>query len=272
MTDKRFLGTIVSVILASLAVTGVVAALALLPQNGNLPVTSASMEALYLAKRGNRLAGRLAFTRAISEYGQAIEMAPALRAPYINAGLSYLKLRRPKEALEVFERASAVWPLDAGAITGMGESYFAMEQYADAAEEFKKAMDMDPTYWPARRGFGWSKVNQDLPEEAIPAFEGLVKLRPALPDGYLGLGEAYFIQQANKKAEAMYLRAIALRRELPLAHSQLGWLTLASAEAAVSPDEAEDLYTLAEKHFIEALSYDPYFALAHEGLEASGDR
>jgi tetratricopeptide (TPR) repeat protein len=180
---------------------------------------------------------------------------------------------RKDVALTSFERALAVRPRAAAALTDFGLFLHEFKRYDEAVAAYDRALAARPGFALAhfRRGNALHELKRY--EEALASYDRAVELRPGFAFAYFNRGET--LQQLNRHADAVvsYERALALRPGFAKAYSNRGNAllklnryeeALASYERALSlrPNLAEALSNrgnalLDLKRYEEALaSYD----------------
>jgi len=88
---------------------------------------------------------------------------------------------RAAEALELFERAEAVGPLDARALVGLGGVLFRLARPADAEARFRAAIALDPELGLAHFNLGAVLAERGDVAGALAAYERAAELDPRLP-------------------------------------------------------------------------------------------
>lgn len=166
---------------------------------------------------------------AISCFQHVLVKDQALYAPNLFAGLDYLKLDNPGDALPYLKRATTTNPRSMEALVGLANSYLQLHRYSEAAEQFKLATTMQD----GKNADAWYGLGATFLSIEKEAEQGL---RPtSSPFRQVLLGEAYLEQGQRDKAVAT-LKAVADGPStVPCAHSLLGFAylrNLKSEEAA----------------------------------------
>ena len=102
----------------------------------------------------------------VARLKQALALDPSYGAALNELGYAYARRGEYQQALEAFERYTAVYPADANPYDSMGEMYYFMGRLDDAIAKYKEALDIRPDFGSA---FGISYVyalKEDY-EEAI---------------------------------------------------------------------------------------------------------
>ncbi len=81
------------------------------------------------------------YYEALSQYDQAIALAPGYVLAYVRRGYAYLLLKEYQRALDDFNRALLLKPEELYYRDGRGEAYFKLGKYQQALEDFNKSID-----------------------------------------------------------------------------------------------------------------------------------
>jgi len=175
----------------------------------------------------NERAGTLRFQcdrpeRALTDYGRAIDMAPAWAGAYQDRGGLLASEGRAAAALEDLTRAVDLSPWSAPALLARGDVLVALDREADALKDFEKAhaLGMDTTALRA----SWANALVDLGrgDEALHLLDGAIE-RSTNPDlEWLRKAQTLLALGRTEEAVAAADKAIAIRPDLPWPHYYRG--------------------------------------------------
>lgn len=161
---------------------------------------------------------------AISCFQHVLLKDRTLYAPNLFAGLDYLKLDSPSDALPYLKQATTTNPRSVEALVGLANSYLQLHRYPEAAEQFKRATGMQD----GKNADAWYGLGATYLSIEKEAEQGLRP--PSSPFRQALLGEAYLEQGQRDKAIAT-LKAVADGPStVPCAHSLLGFSYLRNSK------------------------------------------
>jgi len=172
---------------------------------------------------------------------------------YLLAGY-YQERGRHKEAIEEFKKIISIDPYNIKAYNGMGVSYDLMGDFPRAMESYQKALDLNPNLSFVENNLGFSYLLQGNHDEAVTAF---------------------------KKAIALNGQDSRVHNNLGLAYAMKDQFDLAMAEFKIAGDEdkayfniaqlyyRKGLYEEAKSNYVRALTSNPSFTRAQNGLAAA---
>ncbi|MGB8601340.1 MAG: sulfotransferase, partial [Rhizomicrobium sp.] len=172
---------------------------------------------------GNILMAQQRPQEALHHLGLARDIAPTLPEPYNNAGNILLDMGHTDAAQAAFEKAIALMADGAAPHIGLGRTLKAMNQTDAALAAFEKARARDPQSTAALLGMGECCLMLGRAQAAQAIFQTLTTRAPMEASHWLGLGEA--CKQLGQLSEAR---------------------TACARAAALAPDKAGALYTLAQ--------------------------
>ena len=120
-------------------------------------LTGAELGDVYL-QRGQSLAAMGQFTRAIDDYGKAIQANPEFSMAFFDRGVAYTRTGQRDLSIADFDRALALKPDFVEALGGRGNVYMMKGQYARAVEDFNLAIKLKPDYAAALYMRGMAKL------------------------------------------------------------------------------------------------------------------
>ncbi len=200
------------------------------------------------------------FDDAVTELRAAIKLAPDHAQLRYDLGLAYKMQDNATQAIPEFEAAEKLDPQQPESPYALGLLYLQNGRYADAARELKTSLTLRP-----ENGEGWATLGSVYNQlnqlsEAVDALQHAIQQVPQQPDPHLTLANVLIKQ--NKLAEATDQRKLAatlMRTNMNRQRAEVA--THTGASLLKSGDLAG-----ATVQFKDALSFDPTYADAHQGL------
>ena len=200
------------------------------------------------------------FDDAEAELHLALKLAPDRPQLHYDLGLAYKMQDDTAHAIPEFEAAEKLDPQQPESPYALGLLYLQAGRYADAARELKISLTLRP-----ENGQGWAtlgsvynQLNQ-LPD-AVDALQHAIQQIPDQPDPHLTLANVLIKQ--NKLAEATEQRKLAATLMRSNMNRQRAEVATHSGESLLKSGNL----AAAAVQFNDALSFDPTYADAHEGL------
>jgi len=173
----------------------------------------------------------------------------------VNRGNALRDLKRPEDALAMYERALRLKPGSAEALNGRGKTLLDLGRPEDALASHDSAIRLKPDYAEAFYYRGNALLYLKRLDEALASYEGALRLNPDYADAHYNRG--IVLQRLRRAEEALesYDRALQLRPDDAEALNNRGNvlidlkqpdLAVASYERALSckPDYANACYNL----------------------------
>jgi serine/threonine-protein kinase len=154
---------------------------------------------------------------------RATQLDSHLPATYVSLGRLHAATGKHDLALQEFQKALAINPRDADAITGMAREYENTGRLQDAEDSLKKAIALRPDYWQGYNALGSFYYGQKRYPEAIAQFTRVVHLTPDNSTAHNNLGGQYQNIGEYLKAEEEFKKSIALAPSY-MAYANLGSL------------------------------------------------
>ncbi len=151
-----------------------------------------------------------------------------------NLGLIDVKSGKMDEAMDEFNRATAIPPPLALTHNGIGTVLFYKGRAEEAVKEFKYALTLDSEYIPSHRNLWYAYQNQGRYQEALAEILAVVKLDPDAPENHNSLGATYWSLKKWEEAKDAFKTAFTL--EPQNTDYLLNLATVCSQEG--KPDEA----------------------------------
>lgn len=142
---------------------------------------------------------------ALDAYRHAEEIASGDPAMLFNIALSYQRVKKPLEAIRVYDKYLKSFPKEPAArrstaFFNMGILEFGEKKFAEAVESFKMANELKKDWPEATSNLALSYAYGDKYPEAIRVFEDALKRNPNHQPLYVGL--AYCYEKTRRFAEA----------------------------------------------------------------------
>jgi tetratricopeptide (TPR) repeat protein len=198
---------------------------------------------------------------AVSALEEAIRLAPAEEASYLDLGKILLAQRSLPSALRAAEQATGTFPASPAAFELQGFVEMGMGQFTDAVRSYGRAAVLDSSRPDCILGLAKAQFAAGLTKEASANFEAGIKRFPR--DARLQATYATVLLKqvetgdasAESHAERLLRDALALDPSLFDAHYQLGNLALTKGRIAE-----------ARQHMEQAVKLDPESSPAHFAL------
>ncbi len=215
-------------------------------QDGEIPITTSSEEALSLYKQGRDLSERLRSHKSIKYYEKAIAEDSNFAMAYLNLAFVHIATGNPNGFWENFNKAMALvdkvsegerllilavqagaddnptkqkdlylqlvkaYPKDKRAHYAFGLYYFGQREYDLAIDEFKKAIGLAPDFPPPYNEFGYAYSYLGNYPEAEKALEKYAELIPDEPNPYDSWAEILMKQGKFDESIEAYKKALSL--------------------------------------------------------------
>lgn len=154
---------------------------------------------------------------------RAVQLDDHLPAPYVSLGKLHSATAKHDLALQEFQRALAINPRDAEAITGMAREYANTGRVQEAEQSYKRAIALRPDYWQGYNALGSFFYEQKRFSEAIAQFQKVVELTPDNSAAHSNLGAQYQNVGDYQKAEEEFKKSLELAPSYPV-YANLGSL------------------------------------------------
>ncbi|MBL6948882.1 MAG: tetratricopeptide repeat protein, partial [Rhodospirillales bacterium] len=159
------------------------------------------------------------------------------------------------DAAEAYQKALAIFPDNAEALTNLGNAWKQLGRLEDAAASYRRAIEIKPELAEVHSNLGTLLLAQDLAEDAAEGQRKAIAADPDYAVGHTNLGNALKSLKRMDEAAECHERAIALDPNLVEAFSNLSTVRqeqgrLEEAESAcrkalaLDPDYAEALCNL----------------------------
>lgn len=183
----------------------------------NAAVKADAAFALAFASLGDayRLKARLTqdpslLAKAESNARRALELNDGLAQVHVVMGGVQSALGNRDLAQAEYQKARALDPSNAEALTGLAREYTARQRIPEAEGLYRKAAALRPESWEGYNNLGIFLKEQKQPEEAAVQFRRVIQLAPDNVAGYANLAAALIDAGKLEGAEAPLRRAVQL--------------------------------------------------------------
>ncbi|MEJ5222974.1 MAG: tetratricopeptide repeat protein [Anaerolineales bacterium] len=204
------------------------------------------------------------YQNAIALFQQLLTNEPGAVDGYYYIGLSYLRLRQPRQALDAFQSGINANPDFAPNYLGRALARLALDEKANVLEDLNAAVQLDGNYLEALLRRGQFALERDDTRAALQDFEAAVRAAPGSPLAHLGLAQVHLALGNAQDAIAAARQANQLDITLLEAYLVLGKAYVANGQVADAV-AALDIYTRYVTDDVEA------FLTLAAGYNESGD-
>ena len=170
------------------------------------------------------------FSRAESEYKQAIELNPSYATAHHFRALNLMAMGQADLAIAEIRKAQALEPLSLIINTNLGWMLYFARQYDQAIEQYRKTLEMDKNFCPARFRLGQAYLQAGSIEEAVTEFEEAVTLSERKARPLALLGYAYGLSGNRTAAERMLEELNELSKKRYVSSLEIARIHLALGE------------------------------------------
>ena len=151
---------------------------------------------------------------ALQHYNRALALQPRHAEALSNRGNTLKALKRLEAALESFDKAIAVQPNYALALTNRGAVLFDLKRYADALASYDRSLAIRPDQAEALYNRAGTLHALKRYEEAVANYDKAITLRPQFAAAYANRGNS--LNELNRLDQALesFDRALALQPNL----------------------------------------------------------
>jgi tetratricopeptide (TPR) repeat protein len=165
-------------------------------------------------------AGR--YSDAVKEYLQGLKSYPNDFNAYTSLGLSYINLRQPEAAIEVFKRAVSLRPKSALAHSNLSYGYLEAGRFDEALKAAQEAVELNPRYAIALNNLGYAHLRLGNYNESVNALKAAIEMDETYIKAYSNLGQAYFLLGRHEEAAEILKQAVRINPNEWEPHSVLG--------------------------------------------------
>jgi tetratricopeptide (TPR) repeat protein len=157
-------------------------------------------------------------------YQRTIDLAPDNIAAMRSYARLLVRLRKERDAIELYRRAIRIDSSDTYSYYGLADIYEKKGEFGQAAEAYKGILEYAPDNPIGYLRAGRVQMKRGEFDEALNMFQSALDLHPGFSEAYNGLGEAYRAKGLVSQAESAFESAIKNDSTLALAYRNLGLL------------------------------------------------
>lgn len=220
-----------------------------------IPITTASEEALAVFLEARQLSDNLRLDEAREFYSQAIEKDPdfaraywaralvatsnkdfkehldraVVLAPNVSEGERLLieaqqaaADNNPVKALQLRKRLVRRHPNDKRAHSALAGSYAVQDEFDKAIAEYEKAIDIDPDFAPTYNNLGYIHIVKCNYEQAEEAFKNYIRLIPDEANPYDSMADLYTRMGQHEEAIAHFKKSVELNPMFGFSQRKIG--------------------------------------------------
>lgn len=148
--------------------------------------------------------------RAVAASDQALVLDPYQAQVHVSLGIIYYGTGRIESAIEEFERAANLQPMNDDACRWLGLCFMRKGEIERAVSFFEEAIRIRPGYWENYNDLGKCYHIFGRYRDASEQFRRVISIQPDNFHGYSNLGAMYYLLGLYKEAVGMYERAIEI--------------------------------------------------------------
>jgi tetratricopeptide (TPR) repeat protein len=248
------------------------------PNEGAIPITTASDEARQLYLKGRTLSEQLRAHDGRKLFQQAAEKDPSFAMAHYqlaaNAAIAkdffdHLKQAvalsdkategerltiqaleaggnaNPAKALEIQKELVAKYPGDERAHFLLGTGYFGQQEYDLAIEQYKKITEINPNYSPVYNQLGYAYRQVGKYDDAETAFKKYIELIPGDPNPYDSYAELLLKTGRFDESIAEYRKALSVDPHFTASRVGIATNLMYQDKHAAAAAKMDELYKLA---------------------------
>ena len=150
---------------------------------------------------------------ALDLFDRALRVTAELPQALMNRGIALLDLGRREEALASHQQALALRPDYAEAFLNMGNVLQELQLSNEALASYEKALEIRPSYAEAHNNRGNVLLKLARTAEALASFRKALEILPDYAEAHLGLGNVLMNLKRPQETLLSYERALAIRSD-----------------------------------------------------------
>jgi serine/threonine protein kinase/tetratricopeptide (TPR) repeat protein len=200
------------------------------------------------------------------EFQRAIALNPSYATALTFYGGALWEMGRPEEAVAELKRAVELDPLSLIANTVLGTAFYMARQNDQAIEQERKTLELDPNFILAHLYLGQAYLQKSMYKEGIAEFEKLLAISPGNPGGLSNLGYAYAVAGRRQEAQKVLdkLNELSKQKYVPAASRVIIYAGLGEKDKAFEwlekGYEDRSIFSIKVDPTLDSLRSDPRFA------------
>lgn len=198
----------------------------------------------------------------VALWENAVRVSPGVSVlAYTNLGNAYQETGRLDDAIQAYDQAIAIDPLQSVPQDWKGSALYSKGLFEEAVKQFLLAIELDPKNALPHINLSIANLKLGKNEEALAEAQVAVNLSPGLARVYNNLGACYWYMKQLEKSVEAYQKAVSLEPGKPeysvnLAemYSQMGRMNeaieLCRNAIAINPNDASFYLNLAYYYFL----------------------
>lgn len=195
--------------------------------NSAYPVFAAPANAASVrdkCREGDQFLKQQHYSQALQAYEEALRMDPLNFYAWNGKGTALYNQGNYRKALDAYLRASEIEPENAVVWVSAGLVLIRLQRYQQALVHFEHALSIDPQYVAAWNGKADAQLDLNMPEEALASYEHALSLDVRSFQAWNGLGNARSCLRDFAGAVDAYTRALLVN-----SRSAVAWCNKAEA-------------------------------------------
>lgn len=173
---------------------------------------------------GDQLRRQQLYSQALQAYEEALRMDPLNFYAWNGKGTTLYNQGNYKKAMEAYQRATEIEPENPIVWVSAGLVLNRLQRYQQALVHFERALELDPQYVAAWNGKADAQLDMNLLEEALTSYEQALTYDAKSFQAWNGLGNARTTLRDFAGAVEAYTRALLINP-----HSAVAWCNKAEA-------------------------------------------
>ncbi len=179
---------------------------------------------LEKCREGDQFRNQQHYSQALQAYEEALRMDPLNFYAWNGKGTVLYNQGNYRKALEAYLRAAEIEPDNAVVWVSAGLVLIRLQRYQQALVHFSRALSIDPQYVAAWNGKADAQLDLNMPDEALASYEHALSLDPKSFQAWNGLGNARSCLRDFLGAVDAYTRALLVNSS-----SAVAWCNKAEA-------------------------------------------
>jgi len=171
-------------------------------------------KAIVLANRGAEETGVDQADAALSDFNQAVALAPQLDFAYTSRGTLYWVEGKFDAALDNYSQLIALDPKKSEPYALRAEVYQRLGRLGAADADLAKSIEIDPKSEESHDDLGWLRIDQGRMDDAMDELKVAAALSPKYGDPELGMASIELQRGREQQAREHWNKAIALEPKI----------------------------------------------------------